>query len=160
MLATCNIYIATAPPGITSIHPPYWHILRGVVAQTLSNVGKGSIRIPCAHHSHFTAIYEPQHTAHNLRQTLHRRIRTCLRHQRRALRVWAIRRRYLLSVLIFSQKILFYKPVSIDSKCNETGRKVMLKKWICGKKSNVPTKWLGVESRNFTKSASRKGGSP
>lgn len=32
------------------------------------------------------------------------------------------------------QNFVFYKPMSIDSKCNETYNKVMLKKVICGKK--------------------------
>ena len=39
----------------------------------------------------------------------------------------------------FSQNFVFYKPLSIDSKCNETYNKVTLKKVICGKKLNVLT---------------------
>jgi len=72
-----------------------------------------SIHIPCTHCPHFMAIYIPQHklpsTTHILRQMLHRRIRISLHHQRWVLKMWAICRRYLLSMmkLIFSQKIFF-----------------------------------------------------
>lgn len=91
---------------------------------------------------HFIVIYIPQHklqcTTHLLCQMLHCRTRICLRHQPWVLKTQVIRRPCSLSVtkFIFSQKILFYKPMSIDSKCNEMYNKVVLKKPICGKKLN------------------------
>ena len=62
-------------------------------------------------------------------------------------------------VHFFTQNYVFYKLMPFNLICNEKYKKVMLRKKDCGENLNVLTKSLSVETRNFTKSVSRKGGS-